>query len=120
VHGPPGWPSEVPPPQATGWEHRAVGWLLDQCPADLRGYGVLTRHPRLLAFLAVRHVEAAQAGTRAALASVRADLRDVLAPHVLAEAIDVLELELARLLRVRRSATLVEEALAGRRPRPRL
>jgi len=55
-----------------------------------------------------------------ALASVRADLRDVLPPPAMVEAIDVLEREGARLDGVRRSVALVQEALAGTRRPPRL
>ncbi len=117
---PPGWPPEVPPPDAPDWERRAVGWLLDVCPPDFRGYELLTRQPRLLAYLAGYQVDGALAGVRSALASVRADLRDALTPSQLADAVDLLERELARLERVRRSTTLLQEALAGLRQRPRL
>ena len=118
--GPPGWPAEVPPPDAPDWERRAAGWLLDLCPPEFRGYEVLARRPRLLAYLAGHQVDAALAGTRSALASVRADLRGVLPPPAMAEALDVLEREAARLEGVRRSVDLVAEALAGTRRPPRL
>jgi hypothetical protein len=117
---PPGWPTEVPPPDAPNWERRAAGWLLDLCPPEFRGYDVLARQPRLLAYLAAHQVDAATSGLRSALASVRADLRDVLPPPSMGEAIDVLERELARLEGVRRSVALVQEALAGTRRPPRL
>ena len=35
---PAGWPREVRPPGAPGWERSAAEWLLDLCPADWRGY----------------------------------------------------------------------------------
>jgi hypothetical protein len=117
---PPGWPADVPPPDAPGWERRVTGWLLDLCPPEFRGYDVLTRQPRLLGYLAGHQVDAGAAGIRAALASVRADLRDVLPPPSMVEAIDVLEREQARLEGVRRSVALVQEALAGIRRPPRL
>jgi hypothetical protein len=117
---PPGWPTAVPPPDAPAWERRAAGWLLDLCPPEFRGYEVLTRQPRLLAYLAGHQLDAATAGIRSALASVRADLRDVLPPPSMVEAIDVLEREQARLEGVRRSVALVQEALAGTRRPPRL
>jgi hypothetical protein len=117
---PPGWPAEIPPPDAPDWERRAAGWLLDLCPPEFRGYDVLARQPRLLAYLAGHQVDAAIAGTRSALASVRADLRGVLPPPSMGEALDVLERELARLEGARRSVDLVEEALAGTRRPPRL
>jgi hypothetical protein len=97
-----------------------VGWLLDVCPPDFRGYDLLVRQPRLLAYLAGHQVDGALAGVRSALASVRADLRDALTPSQLADAVDVMERELARLERVRRSTTLLQDALAGLRQRPRL
>ena len=38
---PGGWPAEIPPPGAAGWERRAIAWLYDLCPPDHRGYAVL-------------------------------------------------------------------------------
>jgi hypothetical protein len=117
---PPGWPAEVPPPDAPGWERRASGWLFDQCPADLRAHDVLVRHPLVLAYVAVGQVDGALGGLQAALASIRADLRDAVAPAALSEAVDALQQEQARLEATRRSVRLVAEALQGVRHRPRL
>ena len=80
---PPGWPAQVPPPGAPGWERRATGWLFDLCPADLRAHDVLHRYPVVLAYLAERHVRAALDATTAAVATMRADLRDQVAPEAL-------------------------------------
>jgi hypothetical protein len=117
---PPGWPAEVPPPDAPGWERRATGWLFDLCPADLRAHDVLRRHPLVLAYVAVGQIDGALGGVQAVLASIRADLRDDMTPDVLSEAVEALHHEQARLQAARRSVRLVAEALRGVRRRPRL
>lgn len=119
-HAPPGWPAAVPPPDVDGWQRRAVGWLLDLCPADYRGYPVVARHPVVLARLAAHHVEASLDAQRRATATVRGDLRDHVPPQVLDEVLETLDVEQARLLAARRAVGLVEEALRGRRYVPRL
>ncbi len=118
--GPPGWPAQVPPPDAPGWERRASGWLFDLCAADLRAHDVLQRQPLVLAYVAIGQVDGALAGLRSSLASVRADLKDWVSPEALAEAVAALQLEQARLEGARRAALLVAEALRGIRTRPRL
>ena len=117
---PPGWPAEVPPPDAPGWERRATGWLFDLCPADLRAHDVLKRHPIVLAYVAVGQIDGALGGLQAAVASARADLRDDVSPSVITEVIDALQREQASLEAARRSVRLVAEALRGVRHRPRL
>ena len=112
---PPGWPSEVRPPDAPGWEQSAVSWLLDLCPPDYRRYAGLRRHVVVLARFAVLHVEANQAACRRGLSEARADLRDLATPAVVEAAVQTFQLEEARLLAVRRAVGLVEEALRGRR-----
>lgn len=120
AHLPPGWPPEVPPPGAPGWERRAVGWLLDLCPHEYRGYPVLRRHPLLAVRLAARHVAAQQAGTATAVAQLRADLAGYLPGPVVTEGLEVLEAERRRLGGVARAVTLVERALRGQVFVPRL
>jgi hypothetical protein len=117
---PPGWPAEVPPPDAPGWERRATGWLFDLCPADLRAHDVLRRYPIVLAYVAVGQIDGALRGVQAAIASVRADLRDDVSAAVLTEAIDALQQEQALLEGSRRAVRLVADALRGVRLRPRL
>ncbi len=112
---PPGWPREVRPPDAPGWEQTAVNWLLDLCPPDYRRYPGLRRHVVVLARFAVLHVEANQAACRRGLSEARSDLRDVATPAVVEAAVQTFQLEEARLLAVRRAVGLVEEALRGRR-----
>jgi hypothetical protein len=112
---PPGWPPEVRPPGAPGWEHAAQGWLLDICPPEYRTLPVLRRHPVVLARFAVLHVEAAQAAARRGLSECRTTLRDVADPDTVESALETWHREAARLLGVRRAVGLVEEALRGRR-----
>jgi len=117
---PPGWPPQVPPADAPGWERRATGWLFDLCPADLRAHDVLNRQPLVLAYVAQRHVAAALRATDETIATLRADLRDAVAPEALAEVLDALQRERARLATATRSVGLVADALRGQRYRPRL
>ena len=117
---PPGWPRDVPPPEVDGWQRRAVGWLLDLCPAEYRGHRVLRRHPGVLAHLAAHHVTGQLEAQRRAAATLRAELAGQLPPAALDEALDVLDVEEARLLAARRGVQLVADALRGRRYVPRL
>lgn len=112
---PPGWPREVRPPGAPGWERTAVNWLLDTCPPEYRGYQVLRRHDVVLARFAVLHVEASQAAVRRGLSEARSTLSDVANPDTVDAAVDVWQAEAARLIGERRAVGLVEEALRGRR-----
>ncbi|HET9654224.1 MAG TPA: hypothetical protein VFP72_02645 [Kineosporiaceae bacterium] len=107
---PAGWPAGVRPPGDPEWRRSAVGWLLDQCPADYRGYPVLARHPVALLHLAVHHVGAQLQANRQALAGARSRLRE-LPPPALAEVVEVLELEQVRLQAATRGLTLVAEAM---------
>ncbi len=112
---PPGWPRQVRPPGAPGWERTAVGWLLDICPPEYRGYPTLRRHDVVLARFAVLHVEACQDACRRGLSEARGVLRDVAGLDVVEAAVDTFQAESARLLAERRAVGLVEEALRGKR-----
>ena len=112
---PPGWPRQVRPPDAPGWEHTAAAWLLDLCPPEYRGYPALRRHLVVLARFAVLHVEASQEACRRGLSEARSELRDVADPDVVDAAVETWLTEDARLSGVRRAAGLVEEAIRGRR-----
>ncbi|MBY9073569.1 hypothetical protein K1X13_01920 [Nocardioides sp. WL0053] len=112
---PPGWPGQVRPPGAPGWEGTAVNWLLDICPPEFRGYPVLRRHEVVLARFAVLHVEACQAAVRRGLSEARSVLRDVADADTVERAIETWQRESARLIAERRAVGLVEEALRGRR-----
>lgn len=120
VYVPPGWPAEVLPPGVTDWEQSAVAWLLDQCPADYRGYPVLRRHPVVLARFAAEFVEGQIRSSREALATARASLAEYVDNEVLDRATEAIQAEGARLVRVRRAVMLVEETLRGRIFLPRL
>jgi hypothetical protein len=117
---PPGWPAQVRPAGTPGWEHTAVAWLFDLCPPEYRMYEVLRRHPAVLARFAALHVEAAVAAARQGLATVRAELRELVPPEAVAAAVAAFEREGARLAATARSVALVEQALQGKRFRPRL
>lgn len=108
------------PPDAPGWEHTAVNWLLDLCPPDFRGYPGLRKHPVVLARFAVVQVEACQAAARRGISEARADLREVTGPEVAEAAVQTWQIEEARLAGVRRAVGLVEEAIRGRRYTARL
>lgn len=112
---PPGWPKQVRPPDAPGWEETAVAWLLDVSPPEYRSYAVLRRHPVVLARFALLHVEAGQQAVRRGLSEARAVLRDVADPRTVESAVEVWHAENARLAAVHRAAGLLEEALRGRR-----
>lgn len=112
---PPGWPRQVRPPGAPGWERTAVNWLLDICPPEFRSYAVLRRHEVVLARFAVLHVEACQAAVRRGLSEARSALRDVAGVDTVEAAVQAWHAEEARLLAERRAVGLVEEALRGRR-----
>jgi hypothetical protein len=103
----------VPPPQAPGWSDKAVGWLLDHCPAEYRAYPVVRRQPVVLAWLAEVQVAAQLDGARQAYARARRDLGPSLGPEVVAQTLAALETEGARLLALQRAVRLVAEALGA-------
>lgn len=112
---PSGWPEQVRRPGAPDWERTAVGWLFDLCPPDYRAYDVLRKHPVVLARFAGMHVRAGVDAARAGLATVRAELRDVVGPAAVEAAVAAYEREGARLAATARAVELVEAALRGRR-----
>ncbi len=112
---PPGWPAPVRPPGSPGWERTAAAWLLDLCPPDYRRYEVLRRHPVVLARFAALHVDASVAAARHGLATVRAELRDLVPPEAVAAGVAAFEREGARLSATARAVALVEQALRGQR-----
>ncbi len=117
---PPGWPAEVLPPQAPAWERSAVAWLFDLCPPDYRAYDVLRAHPVVLARFAAGHVAAGVQAARDGLATLRADLRGVVPPEVVAAALAAYDREGRRLVGTGRQVALVDAALRGDRWVPRL
>jgi hypothetical protein len=106
-------------PSVPQWQRSAVGWLLDLCPPDYRGYPVLQRYPVALARLAAHQVEASTRAAARALATARADLGQDLPVPAMALFIEAVEVEQARLLGAARAVSLIEDALRGRRYLPR-
>jgi hypothetical protein len=117
---PPGWPDRVRPPGTPHWETSAVAYLLDQCPADFRGYRVLRNHPLVLVQFAEHFVEGQCGAVADGLAAVRAGLRGQVRPDVVEAAAEVWLEQGAALMRTRRSVGLVGEALRGRSFVPKL
>ncbi|HRW17828.1 MAG TPA: hypothetical protein P5181_03180 [Dermatophilaceae bacterium] len=120
AHVPPGWPDLVPPAHSPGWEHRAVEWLLDHCPADYRRYAGWRRHPVALAWLAQRHIGGQIEVMRQAYREARVEIGPLVTPEALAEVMTAIEAEGLRLVAARRAAELLHEALQGRVFIPRL
>ena len=111
---PPGWPSQVRPPGAPGWEATAIAYLLDCCPADFRGYPVLRNHPVVLAQFATHFVNGQQEASQRGLADVRTSLSEYVDPTIVEAAAQAWLEQGARLTRTRRAVSLLEEALRGR------
>ena len=114
AYAPPGWPSQVRPPSAPGWEATAIAYLLDCCPPDFRAYRVLRNHPVVLAEFASHFVDGQHEAAQHGLAEVRTSLSEYVEPDVVAAATEAWLEQAARLARTRRSVTLLAEALRGR------
>lgn len=114
AYAPPGWPSQVRPPGAPGWEATAIAYLLDCCPADFRAYRVLRNHPIVLAQFAVQFVNGQQEASERGLADVRTSLRDYVEPEIVEAATQAWLEQGARLVRTRRAVALIDESLRGR------
>jgi hypothetical protein len=120
VHLPPGWPREVLPPGAAGFEESATAWLLDQCPPEYRAHPVFRRHLVVLVRAAAHHVAGAVEGGRAAYRSARTELAGLVPADVVEQALQAYEAEGSRLVSVSRQVGLVEDAVRGRRYVPRM
>lgn len=101
VFVPQGWPEPVQSPGTPGWQSSATDWLLGCCPPEYRDYPVLHRHPGLVARFAADFVEGQIRENR--------ELRFDDQPSLLDD-----EAEELRLLAIRKSIALVEEALRGK------
>ena len=98
----------------------ATSWLLDHCPADYRGYEGWRKHPVALAWITTRHIEAQLEAMRSAYRDVRVDLGDLVPAEALPEILADLEAEGLRLRASALGASLLYDALQGRRYIPRL
>lgn len=117
---PPGWPGTLPDPESAEFGARVSAWLLDLCPPEYRRASVLRRHPVLLARLTALHVQGDLNAARSAYSGVRRDLAGAIAPEAIEEALAFLSRAGAELAARVREVGLVEEALQGRRWRPKL
>jgi hypothetical protein len=113
VHVPAGWPEAVPPPGTQDWEAGATEWLLGLVP-DLRtGPAAARRHPIILAAIARHVLTGAVDGARDGYRTARTELREVVPPHVVDDALTAYRDEGRRLVAAVRGAELVERALRG-------
>lgn len=117
---PAGWPKAVPAPGTPGWEHRAVGFLLDAAPGEFRAEQLYRRQPVVLAWRVQSLVQTQLDAARVSYARARAELSDLVAPEVVGEVLAALEREGAHLLALRREVDLVARALRGEIFIPRL
>lgn len=111
---PPGWPNQVPPPGAPGFERRAVNHLFDLCPPDYRNYRLLARHPLLLVRFTARLLAAQRNGTDATIAALRADMAGFVPPEAVEQGLSLLRAEQQRLERAMLEVSLLEQVFRGR------
>lgn len=111
---PPGWPAQVRPPGAPGWEASAIAYLLDCCPADFRSYRVLRNHPMVLAQFATHFVNGQHETAQRGLAVIRTSVSEFVEADVVEAAAQAWLEQGARLARTRRAVALIDEALRGR------
>jgi hypothetical protein len=114
---PPGWPAEVWPPQQVGWEDTAVAWLLDQAPSEWRLLPVLRRHPQVLAWLTVQHLQGQVQAARAAWTDLPTRRIELEAVYEVRQMLAEVGPELGRRLQ---AAVFLQAALDGLRYVPRL
>lgn len=105
-----GWPQDLVPAVAPDFLVRAIGWLLDRGPADLR-VSPLRSYPRALAFVVEHHCDANVQATREAYRHVRARLGDRMSAAELTVIQQALEVQGARALATRREVALVRAAV---------
>jgi hypothetical protein len=117
---PPGWPDDLPPPQADQFGDKVVAWLLDRAPGQWRAHAVLRRHPRALAQLVSDHLGAELAGLRQSYASARRLLGDVVPADEMPQFLAAVEAQGSLTAEELRQVEQVREALAGREWRARL
>ncbi len=97
-----------------------MAWLLDLCPPEYRSEDVLRRHPVILARFAFHHVTGGLAAAERGVAAARQELRGAASPEAIEAAVAAYQRAQVRLQAAGRGVHLVEEALRGRRFRPRM
>jgi hypothetical protein len=105
-----GWPQDLVPVVAPDFLDRAISWLLDRGPADLRT-SALRSYPIALAYLVEHHCEADVQATREAYRHARAELGCHVSAAELTVIQQALEAQGARALATRREVALVREAV---------
>lgn len=105
-----GWPQDLVPVVAPDFLARAIGWLLDRGPADLRT-SALRSYPVALAFVVEHHCEADVQATREAYRHARAELGGLMSASELTVIQQALEAQGARALATRREVALVRAAV---------
>ena len=113
VYVPPGWPSQVRPPGASGWEATAIAYLLDCCPPDFAPIACCATipscwrsSPPTLSTASTKRHKGTGRGSHQPGEYVEADVVEAATQAWLEQG--------ARLARTRRAVALVEEALRGR------
>ena len=105
-----GWPQDLVPVVAPDFLARAIGWLLDRGPADLRT-SPLRAYPLALAFVVEHHCEASVQATREAYRHARSELGSHMSAAELTVVQQALEAQGARALATRREVALVRAAV---------
>jgi hypothetical protein len=104
------WPSDLTPAGSTGWQVKAISWLLDRCPSEFRTYEVFRTQPVALGYVAQFHLEHQVEAIRDAYRSARTSSN--LKPEPLDELIAALEHEGARLaLELEQASTVITALL---------
>jgi hypothetical protein len=105
-----GWPQDLVPVVAPDFLDRAIGWLLDRGPADLR-VSPLRSYPLALAFVVEHHCAANVQAAREAYRHARADVGAHVSAAELTVIQQAIEAQGAHALATRREVALVREAV---------
>lgn len=105
-----GWPQDLVPAVAPDFVDRAIGWLLDRGPADLR-MSPLRGFPLALAFVVEHHCEGGLNSAREAYRHARAEFGERVSAADLTMIQQALEARGAQALATCREVALVREAL---------
>ena len=103
----------MPPPGTDGWEHRAIGYILDALPPNYRDHqsGDIRQYPAALAAMARHHLRACWAGLRGGYRIARTELGPSLPPEAIPAVLEVYRREGARLYELGRAVRVLEPEL---------